>query len=139
MQRPGSAWLSLFFVAWLVVLLAGADSPPPPGFLAVVLIDLAAAFVVYWRVPVYVAWAETRRPRRWLRAAVDGSVAGVFIAGLALLLPFGGEPSIRRSATDVLIWCAVLAAVGAANALVIYGVSTVVARTAGAEAGEERQ
>ncbi len=107
------------------MLFAGADRPPPPGFLALVLIDLGAAFVVYRRVLVYVAGSRTRRPQRWLRALLDGIVAGLVIAGLVLLLPFGGEPSNRVSATAFVLSFGALAAVGAVNALVIYGVSAV--------------
>lgn len=121
----------IFFCGWLVILYAGADHPPPPGFIAVVLIDLVAAFVVYRRVPVYAAWSQTRRPQRWLWAAIDGIVAGLFIAGLALLLPFGGEPSIRRSAPAVATWCGMLASVGAANAILIFGLSAASASRAG--------
>ena len=32
----------IFFLFWLAVLYAGADHPPPPGFIAVVLNDLVA-------------------------------------------------------------------------------------------------
>ena len=130
-EKQGALSIALvFFFGWLVVLYAGADHPPPPGFLALVLVDLAAAFVVYRRIFVYGTWSRTHRPQRWRRAALDGILAGLLIAGMALLLPFGGEPSIQRSATAVLIWCGALAAVGAANALVICGVSAVVARAA---------
>lgn len=31
----------LFFMIWLAILYAGADHPPPPGFVFVVLLDLA--------------------------------------------------------------------------------------------------
>ena len=112
-----------FFAGWFAVLLAGADRPPPPGFIAVVLIDLVAAVVVYRRVPVYVAWARARRPGRWLRALLEGAAAGLIVAGLAWVLPFGGEPSIERSTTAVLTWFAVVTTIGAANALLIYGLS----------------
>jgi hypothetical protein len=97
--RTATVIAVVFFCGWLVILYAGADHPPPPGFIAVVLIDLVAAVVVYRRVPVYVAWARTRRPRRWLRALLEGVVAGLIAAGLAWVFPFGGEPSIERSTT----------------------------------------
>jgi hypothetical protein len=113
----------IFFSGWFVILYAGADHPPPPGFLVLVLIDGAAAFVVYRRVAVYAAWSQACRPQRWLWAAIDGIVAGLVIAGMTLLLPFGGEPSIRRSAPAVATWFGVLASVGAANAILIFGLS----------------
>ena len=69
-----------FFFGWLVVLYAGADHPPPPGFLALVLLDLGAAWVVYLRVPVYARWQRARRPGRWLRVLFEGVVAGLLVA-----------------------------------------------------------
>ena len=127
-ERQAAVAIALaFFFGWLAILCAGADHPPPPGFLIVVLIDLVAALVVYRRVPVYAAWAGARRPRRWLRALLEGAVAGLIAAGIALVLPFGGEPSIQRSAIANLGWFAVLAVVGAVNAVVIYGLSAVTA------------
>jgi hypothetical protein len=117
----------VFFSGWLVILYAGADHPPPPGFIAVVLIDLVAAFVVYRRVPVYAEWARARRPRRWIRALLEGAVAGSIAAGLAWVLPFGGESSIERSATAGLTWLAVVTTIGAANALLIFGLSAATA------------
>lgn len=117
----------VFFSGWLVILVAGADHPPPPGFVAVVLLDLVAAVVVYRRVPVYAGWARSRRPGRWLRTLLEGAAAGLIVAGLAWVLPFGGEPSIQRSAPATLSWFAALAAVGAASALLIYGSSAATA------------
>jgi hypothetical protein len=40
-----------FFVFWLVVLLVGADKPPPPGFVLFIALDAAAALVVWRRLP----------------------------------------------------------------------------------------
>ena len=37
----------IFFLFRLTVLYPGADHPPPPGFIAVMLIDLVAAGLVY--------------------------------------------------------------------------------------------
>ncbi len=49
------------FVFRLVVPYAGADHPPP-GFVVVVLLDVAAGRV-YGRVPVYLAWSGARTDR----------------------------------------------------------------------------
>lgn len=122
-KRTAAAMALAFFFGWLIVLYAGADHPPPPGFLALVLLDLGAACVVYLRVPVYARWSRARRPRRWLRALFEGVVAGLLVAGLALVLPFGGEPSIRRSAPAIAVWFVVLTLVGAGNALLIYAIT----------------
>jgi hypothetical protein len=112
-----------FFVGWLSILYAGADHPPPPGFLIAILLDLAAAYVVYRRVPVYARRARARRPKRWLLALLEGAGAGLIAAGLVLILPFGGEPSIQRPAPGVLIFLTVMAVAGAVNALFIFALS----------------
>jgi hypothetical protein len=129
-RRPALAIATVFFFGWLGILYAGADHPPPPGFALLVLIDLLAAAVVAWRVPTYVAWSRAQRPRRWLLALLEGAAAGLIVAGV--VIPFGGEPSVQPSATAYVTWFAVLGAVGAANTLLIYGVSAYLARKAAA-------
>lgn len=74
----------IFFLFWLVVLYAGADHPPPPGFVAVVLLDLAAAALVYWRVPVYWTWLATHGSRALPLVVRDGLVAGLLFAAAAM-------------------------------------------------------
>ena len=110
----------IFFFGWLGILLAGADFPPPPGFVLIVLIDLLAAIVVYWRVPTYVEWSMTRRPYRLLQALGEGLVAGLLVALVVLLTPWSGEPSVQPGLTDNLILFAVLGSVGACNSLAVY-------------------
>ena len=116
----------LFFVFWLAVLYAGADHPPPPGFILVVLLDLIAASLVFWRVPYYLDWMQTRQRRRLLWVVRDGLIAGLVIALLAVLasaLIGGGEPTVMPSIGSAAMWVAVLAGVGVANALALYGVN----------------
>lgn len=112
-----------FFFGWLGILLAGADFPPPPGFVLIVLIDLLAAIVVYWRVPTYLDWSRTRRTYRLLQALGEGFAAGLLVALVAMLSPSSGEPSVQPRWVDRLIWFAVLGSVGAFNAVAVYGVS----------------
>lgn len=110
-----------FFVIWFAILLAGADFPPPTGFLWIILLDLVAALLVYVRVPSYVTWFDSRRRGRLLLALRDGLVGGLIFAFAAILLPGVGEPSLPPPGlVDHLIWFAVVGAVGAVNAGVIY-------------------
>jgi hypothetical protein len=126
-KRAAIAIALAFFFGWLAILYTGADHPPPPGFLALILFDLAAAFVVYRRVPVYAQRARARRPKRGLLALLEGALAGLIAAGLALILSvilsLGSESPIRRPAPAVLIFVTVVAAVGAGNALLIFALS----------------
>jgi hypothetical protein len=126
-KRAAIAIALAFFFGWLTILVAGADHPPPPRFPALILFDLAAAFVVYRRVPVYAQRARARRPKRWLLALLEGALAGLIAAGLALILSvvllLDDQTSMQRPAPAVLIFVAVVAAVGASNALLIYALS----------------
>ncbi|UCC52736.1 MAG: hypothetical protein JSV68_01975 [Anaerolineaceae bacterium] len=70
----------LFFFFWLFVLLAGADFPQPVGFLWLVIVVAACAYVVYWRVPTYIDWNRSKRPRRHLRVIFEGFAAGIVVA-----------------------------------------------------------
>jgi len=120
----------VFFAVWLVILLAGADRPPPPGFWRVVLLDAAAAGIVYWRTPVYAGWCATGRRNRALRAVLEGVGAGIVVAGLVMLFNPGGEPGIIPSWRDRSIWFGVVGVVGAVNALLVYWGSCLIRRLA---------
>jgi membrane protease YdiL (CAAX protease family) len=126
-KRAAIAIALAFFFGWLAILAAGADHPLPPRFPALILFDLAAAFVVYRRVPVYAQRARARRPKRWLLALLEGALAGLIAAGLALvlsgILSVDDQTSMQRPAPAVLIFVAVVAAVGASNALLIFALS----------------
>jgi hypothetical protein len=117
----------VFFIFWLLVLLAGADKPPPPGFLWLALAVAVCAAVVYWRIPTYIEWHRTRRPGRYWRVVLDG-----FIAGLLVALPFAlrgsGEPSITMQATDYAIWFGVLGMMGVVNSVTLYFINTFFAK-----------
>lgn len=117
-----------FFLVWLGVLYAGADHPPPAGFIWVILLDLIAATLVYVRVPTYRDWARTRMPFRVLRALRDGAGVGLIFATLALLVPGSGEPGIHPTFGDRVLWFLMLALVGSANAWATYGICALSAR-----------
>lgn len=117
----------LFFFFWLFILLAGADFPPPVGFLWLIIVVAACAFVVYWRVPTYVEWIRTQRPGRHWRVVFEGFSAGIVVAVPFVLLG-GGEPSITPQPVDYAIWFALLGFVGALNSSAIYFVNTLLTR-----------
>ncbi|HRW07501.1 MAG TPA: hypothetical protein P5121_20500 [Caldilineaceae bacterium] len=117
----------VFFLVWLIILYAGADHPPPPGFVLLVLLDLCAALLVFWRVPRYLCWIAEKR-HRLLRVVLEGLVTGLVFALVAMVLPtvLGGDPAIRPTGTERIIWFGVLGCVGAVNAVTIYLVNWVV-------------
>jgi hypothetical protein len=108
----------IFFGAWLLLAIALADFPPPPGFVILVLILLACSLLVYLRIPVYLRWRAEGADGRLLRVARDGALGGGAIALLSLLSP--GEPSIQPELSDRLIGTSVLIGLGVANALAAY-------------------
>jgi membrane protease YdiL (CAAX protease family) len=116
----------IFFVVWLFILYAGADHPPPSGFIMLIVFDILAAGLIYWRVPTYITWFETRKSNRLLYVLRDGVAAGFAFAVLALLLPGTGEPSNSPLPIDYLIWFIVLGAVGLMNAVIIYSVNALI-------------
>jgi hypothetical protein len=111
-----------FFLFWLAVLYAGADHPPPPGFLLLVLIDLGCAVVVYYRTGTYQEWIKGRKKNRFWRVLGDGLLTGLVIAALVMIFPGGGEPSAPTPGLlDRLIWFAIVGLMGMVNSLGVYG------------------
>lgn len=111
-----------FFFCWLIILLAGADKPPPPGFIFIILLDLLCAYVVYRRIPTYVAWHSTRKRARYGYVVLDGLVAG-FICALLPLLLSSGEPTVEPTLIDYAIWLTVLCVMGMLNSISIYAIT----------------
>ena len=109
----------IFFVLWLGVMYAGADHPPPPGFILFIIFNLAASWIIYFRVPVYCDWHKNRKSNRLLRISVEGLLAGLAIA-LITMLTSGGEPSVTPTPIDKVIWFAILGTVGIVNAIFVY-------------------
>lgn len=119
-----------FFAAWISILYAGADHPPPRGFAWLVVVALPCAAGVYLRAPVYASWSIARRPDRLLRVILEGLAAGMVVGFIVLVSPFGGEPGVGPlRGTHIVIWLAVLAAVGAANSAGLYAVASLLARS----------
>jgi len=108
----------IFFGIWLLLALAIADFPPPPGFGLLVLILLACALLVYLRVPVYLRWWAEGAKGRVLRVARDGLLGGGAVALLSLLSPV--EPSIQPGLSDRLVGIGLLTCLGVVNALAAY-------------------
>ena len=97
----------------LLILIAGADFPPPIGFLWVVglliVLVVAGAFVLpRW-------WAQGERlgfARAVGVAAVQGALVGAVTAALSIVVS-PGEPSVERDWVAALIFIVVLAVPGA--------------------------
>ena len=110
----------LFFFFWLLILLAGAEFPPPIGFLWIILAIAGCAVVVCWRIPTYIDWYLTQRPGRWPRVILDGLIAG-FVIAVLFILSRKGEPSVpARRLADYALLFAILGLMGVLNAAALY-------------------
>lgn len=118
-----------FAVTWLGILYAGADHPPPVGFIWIILFVCLGGLVVFWRIPSYASWCASRRPGRFALAMLDGFLAGLAVGIVTLLIPNTGEPSVAVGFANVLTWLAVLMSVGALNALLLYGLASTITRS----------
>ncbi|MBI1285552.1 MAG: hypothetical protein GC183_14665 [Thiobacillus sp.] len=98
-MNPGHAMLVAVacFAAWISILYAGADRPPPRGFAWLVVVALPCAAGVYLRAPVYASWSIAHRPGRLLRVILEGLAAGMVVGLIVLVSPFGGEPGSGAS------------------------------------------
>jgi len=115
-----------FFAIWISILYAGSDHPPPVGFLWLVPFVAVCAMVLYLRLPVYATWSGAPRPGRIRRVLLEGIAAGIVVGLIALLFSSPRESAIApERIADILIWLAVLAAVGTANAVVVYALASV--------------
>ncbi len=128
-QRLRLALAIGFFVAWVTILLLGADWPPPPGFVWIVVLDVIAAILVYLRIPVYINWCRNEKPYRSVRAAMEGLLVGTFFGAAVLIFHAQGEPGINTPPFSAhAIWIAVLGSVGAVNAWLVYFASVMINR-----------
>ena len=113
-------------VFWPGILYAGADHPPPVGFLWFIPLVLICAAVVYWRLPAYATWYRQGRPQRLARVAFEGLVAGLVVALVTSLGTWLDATTTSR--VNVLIWACVVGGAGLLNALVVYALALVVER-----------
>jgi hypothetical protein len=81
-------------VGFVLVLAAGADRPPPPGFIRVVVLAAVLGVLVRVLLPQGLARWSAAGPRSALaRAGAVGALVSVLIWGAASLAP-GGDPSV---------------------------------------------
>lgn len=110
----GATGLFLVTVAFL-----GADKPPPPGFVGVIVMASALAGLVAFALPRWRATKALPQCGKARSPAVQGAVVGVLLWAIAVLLPFSGEPTITLGLIDYAIGAAMAASLGAAGAAIL--------------------
>ena len=117
-----------FAVTWLAILYAGADHPPPVGFI-LYLIPLVCicGLGVFFRISTYASWSIAHRPGCFALVIRDGLFAGMAVGTMAIIIPITGEPSIPSpSFTNIFTWFVVLMTVGCLNTLLLYGLAATI-------------
>jgi hypothetical protein len=119
-KRRGLVISVVFAIVWLFMLLAGADHPPPVGFLALLPFLGFAALLVYRRAIAYAGWKASAKPNSMFLALIEGAGAGLAIAAAISVLPWMGEPGVRFSTEAFGIWLGVASALGSLSAALVY-------------------
>ncbi|NTU72438.1 MAG: hypothetical protein HGB10_11555 [Coriobacteriia bacterium] len=105
------------FVSTVAVGLAGADKPPPLGFLWLVGVLAAACLFAFRRLKRHLGSRREGRLGQTRRIAVEGAAAGLGIA-VVLLLMGGRAQEVSVSIVDRAIGLLVFSAAGSVVALV---------------------
>jgi hypothetical protein len=128
--RPWRQWIiaSAFGIVWLAFMLAGADFPPPRGFVVIAIGLVTLVVVLGLSLPSL--WQVQER-RGWFGVLwiCIGLGAGIGMA-LAVLFAFqgSGEPSRPSPSTaEITIWIVIVTVVGAVNGSLV-GAVTVLCR-----------
>lgn len=101
---------------FVLVMLAGADRPPPPGFVLVIGCGMLLGVTTARLLPAVLAvWDARGWSAAVGRAAAAGFAGALLLALLLLVSP--GEPSVAVGPTDWLIWCAVTGFLGVLGAV----------------------
>ena len=124
MSRKRAFYLSLGFAfAMLLALLAGADKPPPPGFILLVLVLAGLVALGTFVIPTWWATYEARGlARTILIASGEGAGLGLGLAIVFSLLP-GGDPTAIPTFADLLVWLAVVTGTGAVVGAIVGAIA----------------
>ena len=120
-RRGRIGWLLGLLAGVLVVgvALAGADRPPPPGFVWVVVLAVALTATARVTLPHALRQWDRRGPTVALTgSALTGAAAGAALAELAGAVS-GGEPSVDVDLSARLVGASVAAALGGAAAVLL--------------------
>ncbi|SHK38755.1 hypothetical protein [Desulforamulus aeronauticus] len=105
----------LFFCGWTAILLAGADFPPPIGFLWLVLLTAILDFIQYKYLQKFLPHLLERKKNLFAKNLLFFTIGGAVVSVLCLAEQY--KITFGMSIPDIITWIIVLTTVGA-----IYGV-----------------
>lgn len=104
----------VFFIGWILILLLGADFPPPIGFLWLVLLIAVLDFIQYKYLRVILPQLKERK-KLFLKNLFFFTVGGALVALFTLIIRY--KITMKMNVTDIIIWSIVITVVS-----VIYGI-----------------
>ncbi len=112
---------TVFFIGWLAIMLYIADTPPPPGFIIVVLALSVLAFFLYIYCASFIPRMISGEKYLFRRNLLKWLIGGIILGFLLTLCP-GGEPSMQGKITiyDKLILLGVVTFLSAINGIGFY-------------------
>jgi hypothetical protein len=119
----------VFFTFWWILIRITSGQSPTSGETWLLIADLAAALLVYFRVQAYLNWALERKRGRMERAMGEGLVIGFLFALISTTLPSSGKMGVELPIMDRKLWFGVFSLAGAFIAGVVYLFSARVVRS----------
>ena len=108
----------LFFVGWLVILLLGADFPPPLGFLWLVPLLIALDLIQHRYLQFFLPQLHRREKNLFLKNICFFAGSGIAVALFCLAIRY--EISATMGLLNIGVWIGVLAAVAAGYAIFFW-------------------
>ena len=104
----------LFFVAWTIIMLLGADFPPPIGFIWVILLIGALDLIQYKYLQKFLPLLRKRKNNLFIKNLLFFLTGGIVVS--LLLLASRYKITLEMGMSSIIIWITILTLVGA-----IYG------------------
>ena len=110
-------WLNtiVFFFGWNAIMLAGADFPPPIGFIWVVLLISMLDFIQYKYLQYFLPQLIKRKHNLFVKNLIFFVTGGMAVSILILATRY--KITLEASIYDIIIWIAVFIIIG-----IIYGI-----------------
>lgn len=108
----------LFFIGWTFIMFVGADFPPPPGFIWVVLLLLILDIIQYKYLYFFLKQIHQKRKNLFVLNLFFFFVGGVFLSLMILGIQITTTPPMNLS--DSMLWVGVVSCVGGLYGIVFY-------------------
>lgn len=105
----------VFFGGWTIIMLLGADFPPPIGFLWLVLLLAVLDFIQYKYLHFFLPMLQVKEKNLFIKNSLFFTTGGLLVSIFTLASDYRNTLEMRM--LDILIWITVITIVAA-----IYGI-----------------